>query len=47
MFKWYFMDYFIDNKLLFWISITIILLIIITTICLVYKEIKEGNNANK
>ena len=47
MFKWYFRDYFINNKPLFWISMIIILLIIILTIILVYKELKGNNHANK
>ena len=46
MFKWYFKDYFIDNPLLFWIGIVIIVLIILLTAYLVYKELR-GNHANK
>lgn len=46
MFKWYFNSYFIDNKILFWISLIIIVLIILLTIYLVYKELR-GNHVNK
>lgn len=47
MFKWYFKEYFLENKLLFWIGISIIVLIIITTIFLVYKELRGSKNVNK
>lgn len=46
MFKWYFVDYFIENKTLFWISMAILLIIILLTIYFVYKELR-GNHVNK
>ncbi len=46
MFKWYFIDYFIENKTLFWVGMSIILLIILLTIYLVYKELR-GKHGNK
>ncbi len=46
MFKWYFESFYIENKLLFWISSITIILIILTTIYLVRKVLKE-NNVNK
>ena len=45
MFNWYFNDYFIENKLLFYICLVIIILIVLATIYFVYKELK--NNVNK
>ena len=47
MFDWYFKDYFIDNKLLFWISIGLLLIIIILTVFFIYKELKVNKHANK
>ena len=47
MFKWYFEDLFIENSLLFWISMGVILLIILTTIYFVHKELKENSHVNK
>lgn len=45
MFKWYFNNYFIDNSLIFWISIALIITIILVTIYLVRKALKD--NASK
>ena len=47
MFDWYFKDYFIDNKLLFWISIVLLLIIVILTVFFIYKELKVNKHANK
>ncbi len=40
MFKWYFDEKFMENPPLFWIGISIIILIIIITIFLVNKELR-------
>ena len=47
MFKWYFRSSFIEDSLLFYISLFIIILIILFTIYLVYKSLKDDHNANK
>ena len=44
MFKWYFKFDFIENNVLFWLSIAIILSIIITTVFLVRKALKDNVN---
>jgi hypothetical protein len=45
MVKWYFQNYFLENKeLLFYVGVGIILLIIIITIYLVCKELKNDNS---
>ena len=44
MFKWYFQNVFIENSLLFWISISVIIIIILTTIILVRKALRENVN---
>lgn len=46
MFDWYFKDYFIENKALFYVSMVIIILIILLTVFLVYKELRN-NHVNK
>ena len=43
MFKWYFESFFIENKILFWISISIIIAIILITIYLVRKALRKEN----
>ena len=44
MVKWYFQNYFLENReLLFYICLGIILLIIIFTAYLVRKELKDDN----
>lgn len=47
MFEWYFKDFFIENKPLFWVSMIVLLIIIILTILFVNKELKGNKNANK
>ena len=47
MFDWYFKNYFIDNNALFWIGLSVIVIIILVTIYLVYKELKRNKHANK
>ncbi len=47
MFDWYFKDFLITNKLLFWIGVIIIILIIILTIYFIGKELRGNKNANK
>ena len=46
MFDWYFKNYFIENNILFWICMTILLMIIIITVFFVHKELR-GNHVNK
>ena len=46
MFDWYFKDYFIENKGLFYVSMMVIVLIILLTVFLVYKELRK-NHVNK
>ena len=43
MFKWYFRFEFIENSFLFWFSVLLIIGIIIATIFLVRKALKEKN----
>ena len=43
MFKWYFQNYFIENSILFWISISVIITIILVTIFLVRKALRKEN----
>ena len=47
MFKWYFEKYFVENYPLFWIGIIVIVLIILMTIYLVYRELKRDKHVNK
>ena len=47
MFDLYFKDFFIDNKLLFWIGVVVIVLIILTTVYLVSKELRKNKDAYK
>ena len=47
MFDLYFKDLFIDNKLLFWIGVVVIILIILTTVYLVSKELRKNKDAYK
>lgn len=47
MFDLYFKDFFIDNKLLFWIGVVVIVLIILTTVYLVSKELRKNQDAYK
>ena len=46
MFKWYFQFFYIENGVLFWLSVAIIIAIIILTIYFVRKALQE-NNVNK
>jgi hypothetical protein len=46
MFKWYFSFDFIENSFLFWFTVSLIIAIIIATIILVRKALKE-KDANK
>ena len=43
MFKWYFQNNFIENSILFWISISVIIIIILVTIFLVRKALRKEN----
>lgn len=43
MFKWYFQNNFIENSILFWISISVIITIILVTIFLVRKALRKEN----
>ena len=43
MFKWYFQNDFIENSILFWISISVIITIILVTIFLVRKALRKEN----
>ena len=47
MFKWYFSDNFIENQVLFWVGLSIIVLIILVTVFLVYKELKRDKHVSK
>ena len=46
MFKWYFSFDFVENSFVFWFSVSLIFAIIIATIVLVRKALKE-KDANK